>query len=350
MFKTILRRNLLSFMGIFVSCYLLFSMPHAVSNGITSGLQICFYTILPSLFPFMVLSSYIIKSDVLSPIYKALAPITKFLFKQNDCSVSVIFMGLIGGFPVGTKMTAMLYENGRITKNQAQRLCMFCVNGGPAFIITAVGVGMLGSSKAGVIMFASLCISSIIIGILSRFFDDGNEIKMSNKTYGQSPLLALSSSVSDNVNSILGVCAWVILFSAITECIKQMNLGDNVYTAFVSFLEVTKGCSQIAKSTTLPIITAVIGFGGFCVHCQVYSFIRATGLKYIRFFTGRVINGALSALICYLLLMVFPVDIQTSLQDISGVMPFSVSVPAFFTVIVMCIIMIFDIDRRQKIC
>ena len=330
MFKTILRRNLLSFMGIFVSCYLLFSMPYAVSSGITSGLQICFYTILPSLFPFMVLSSYIIKSDVLSPIYKALSPITKFLFKQNECSVSVIFMGLIGGFPVGTKMTAMLYENGRITKNQAQRLCMFC--------------------KAGIIMFISLCLSSIILGILSRFFDDGNEIKSSNKTYGQSPLLALSSSVSDNVNSILSICAWVILFSAITECIRQMNLGDNVYTAFVSFLEVTKGCSQIAEKSTLPIITAIIGFGGFCVHCQVYSFIRATGLKYIRFFTGRVINGALSSLICYLLLMAFPIDIETSIQNVSGVMPFSVSIPAFFTVIVMCIIMIFDIDSKRRIC
>ena len=132
--------------------------------------------------------------------------------------------------------------------------------------------------------------------------------------------------------------------------IRSTGNSYNVYTAFVSFLEVTKGCSQIAENTTLPIITAIIGFGGFCVHCQVYSFIRATGLKYIRFFTGRVINGALSALICYLLLMVFPVDIQTSLQDISGVMPFSVSVPAFFTVIVMCIIMIFDIDSKRKVC
>lgn len=350
MFKTFFRKNILSVMGIFVTCYMLFTMPHAVSDGIQGGLSICFHTILPSLFPFMVLSSYIIKSDVLSPIYKALAPVTRFLFKQNDCSVSVIFMGLIGGFPVGTKMTAMLYENGRITQNQAQRLCMFCVNGGPAFIITAVGVGMLGSSKAGVIMFISLCLSSIILGIISRFFDDGNEIKVSNKTYGQSPLLALSSSVSDNVNAMLSICAWIILFSAITQCIKQINIDENSYNAIISFVEVTKGCSQIAKNTTLPIITAIIGFGGFCVHCQVYSFVKATGLKYIRFFTGRVINGALSALICYLLLMVFPIDIATSLQNVSGVMPFSVSVHAFFTVIVMCIIMIFDIDRRQKIC
>ena len=48
--------------------------------------------------------------------------------------------------------------------------------------------------------------------------------------------------------------------------------------------------------------------------------------------------------------MVFPVDLETSFQNISGVVPFSVSLPAFISVFVMCIIMIFDIDSKRKIC
>lgn len=350
MFKIIQRRNLLSVIGVFICCYLLFMMPYAVSSGITNGLEICFHTILPSLFPFMVLSSYIIKTDTFSSVYGALSPLTRFLFKQPDCAVAVIIMGLIGGFPVGAKMTAMLFEEGKISKNEAQRLCMFCVNGGPAFIITAIGIGMFGSNKAGVIMFISLCVSSIVIGIISRFFGDKNRREVKHKSNGQNPLLALSSSVSDNVNSILSICAWIILFSAVTECIKELKLNDNIYTALVSVLEVTKGCAQIAEKMPIEIVTGVIGFGGFCVHCQVYSFVRTTGLKYIRFFTGRVINGALSAVICHLLLMAFPVDLETGLQNVSGVAPFSVSLPAFISVFVMCIIMIFDIDSKRKVC
>ena len=350
MFKIILKRNLLSIVGVFVCCYLLFLMPYAVSNGITNGLEICFRTILPSLFPFMVLSSYIIKTDAFSSAYRILSPLTRFLFRQPDCAVSVIVMGLIGGFPVGAKMTAMLYENGRISKNEAQRLCMFCVNGGPAFIITAIGVGMFSSNRAGVIMFVSLCASSIIIGIISRFFGDESRSESNHKSNNQSPLLALSSSVSDNVNSILSICAWIILFSALTECLKEMKFNDNIYTALVSVLEVTKGCSYIAVKMPIEIVTCIIGFGGFCVHCQVYSFVRSTGLKYIRFFTGRIINGALSAVVCHLLLMVFPVDLETSFQNISGVVPFSVSLPAFISVFVMCVIMIFDIDSKRKVC
>ena len=349
MFKILMRKNVLAIIGIFSSVYLLFTMPNAVKNGVANGLELCVYTIIPSLFPFMVLSGFIIKSDVLSPVYKALSPITRLLLKQPDNAVAVVVMGLIGGFPIGAKMTAMLFENGRLTRNQAQRLCMFCVNGGPAFIITAVGVNMLGSNRAGVIMFASLCISSIILGIVSSFFDDKSEIKTTNKTYGQKPLLALSASVSDNINSILSICAWMVIFSALTECIRQIKFSENVYMTISAILEVTNGCSQIAGKMPLEIITAVIGFGGLCVHCQIYSLIKETGLKYIRFFTGRIINGGLSAVICHILLKFFPVESNTAVQNVEQVIPLSVSYPAVFIIMIMCVIMIFDIDSKRKV-
>lgn len=343
------KKNVFPVIGIIISCYLMFIMPDAVAKGITDGLKICFYTVFTSLFPFMVLSSYIIKSDVLSPVYKVLSPVTKIIFRQPECTVPVIIMSLIGGFPVGTKMTASLLENGRITVNQSKRLCMFCQNGGPAFVITAVGSGMLGSRRAGVIMFISLCVSSLMIGFASSFFDDKKSVDDKYKDFAQSPLAALSASVSDNVRAALNICGWIVIFSALTECIKEMKFNDSVYTAVISVLEVTKGCTQSAKIMPIPIICGIIGFGGLCVHCQTFSFVHSTGLKYIRFFVGRVVSGALSALICHILLFFFPVDIATSLQNVSAVMPFSVSAPTFFAMIIMCIIMIFDIDTKKKI-
>ncbi len=350
MFKILMRKNIFAIIGIFSSVYLLFTMPQAVKTGVTNGLELCVYTLIPSLFPFMVLSGFIIKSDVLSPIYKTLSPLTKFLLKQPDNAVAVVVMGLIGGFPVGAKMTALLFENGQLTRNQAQRLCMFCVNGGPAFIITAVGVNMLGSSRAGTIMFVSLCISSVILGIASSFFSDKSEFNTTNKSYGQKPLLALSASVSDNINSILSICAWMVIFSALTECIKQIKFSENVYMSICAVLEVTNGCSQIAGKMPIEIITAVIGFGGLCVHCQIYSFIRETGLKYIRFFTVRIINGGLSAVICHILLNFFPVESSTAVQNVEQIIPLSVSYPAIFMIMIMCVIMIFDIDNKRRIC
>ena len=149
-----LGQNILPITAVIISMICIFKMPDAVTQGVTDGLKICFNVILPSLFPFMVLSAYIVKSEALSFFYKLFYPLTRFVLHQPLCTVPVVIMGLVGGFPVGAKMTFLLLEKGQITKNQAQRLCMFCVNGGPAFVITAVGVNMLASNKAGIIIFA----------------------------------------------------------------------------------------------------------------------------------------------------------------------------------------------------
>lgn len=134
-----IRKTIVPLCAVIASLYFIFAKPYSVADGITEGLKICFYTVLPSMFPFMVLASYIVKSDIFSPVYKAIAPVTKLLFKQPPCTAGVIVMSLIGGFPIGAKMTASLLERGQITKNQAQRLNGFCINCGPAFAVTAVG-------------------------------------------------------------------------------------------------------------------------------------------------------------------------------------------------------------------
>lgn len=346
-----LGRNILPLTAVIISIFCIFKMPDAVTDGVTEGLKICFNVILPSLFPFMVLSAYTVKSEALNFLYKIFYPITKFILRQPLCTVPVVIMGLVGGFPVGTKMAFLLLEKGQITKNQAQRLCIFCVNGGPAFVITAVGVNMLGSSKAGVIIFASLCISSLILGFATSFFDDKKDIEIHINNSAQSPLAALSASVTDGVQSILGICAWVVLFSGLTECIKSIGMSDSAYSGLVSVLEVTKGCTLISGEMGIPVLAAAIGFGGFCVHCQIFSYIKSAGLKYSHFFVGRVLCAALSAVICHLLLLIFPVDIATAVmnKDITA-SAFSVSLPAFIALTIMCIVMIFDIDSKKKIC
>lgn len=345
-----LGRNILPFMAIIISIFCIFRMPDEITNGVTEGLTICFNVVLPSLFPFMVVSAYIIKSGSLRFLYKLFYPLTRFVLRLPVCTVPVVVMGLAGGFPVGAKMTSLLLESGEITENQAKRLCLFCINGGPAFVISAVGVKMLHSSKAGLIIFASLCISSLVLGFLVSFFDDKKAVEKQYENSWQSPLLALSASVTDGVQSILGICAWVVLFSGITECIDSLTLSENTYSATVSLLEVTKGCTLLAGEMGLPVIAAAIGFGGFCVHCQVFSYIKETGLKYRYFFVGRVLCASLSAVICHFMLCLFPVDITTAVmnEDIT-VSAFSVSLPAFIALTIMCIVMIFDIDSKRKV-
>ena len=344
-----LRYEYFSIMGIIICLILMFRYPVVVKDGVSGGLNICFNTIIPSLFPFITLSSYITKSNVFSPIYKVFEGSSRLFFRQPPCSTSVMLLSMIGGYPVGIKMADELYKNQQLTKKQAQHLSLFCMNSGPAFVITVVGINMLNSTKAGIIMYISLCLSAVIIGLVSSFFCHKEE--SFNKNKRNIPLeSSLTACVSDSLQSTMNICAWVILFSALTNCIKILNLNDSAYIITSSILEITKGCLLLCGKATLPILTGLIGFGGICVHCQVLTHIKNMEMKYRTFFLGRLIHGVLSSLISYILFLIFPVEIDVfSSFDKTDALRFSSSVPAFIVFIFMCIIMIFDIDRKKNV-
>lgn len=346
-----LKKEYFSIIFILLCLIVLFRYPDESKSGVIKGIEICLYTIIPSLFPFMALSTYIVKSNILSPFYKLLSGTSKVIFRQPPCAISVIILSMIGGFPIGIKMANDLYAQGQITKEQAQRLCLFCMNGGPAFVITTVGLSMLGSMKAGVIIYASLCISSFISGIISSFVADKIDLLQNKKCDISLPLSSLSAAISDSMQSIITICAWVILFSSATSCIKSVGLGENAYLVICSLLEVTNGCILLSGKASISVIAGIIGFGGLCVHFQVLSFLKNTGIKYGYFLVSRMLNGILSALFTHLFLLFIPVETDVfSNFDKNAVYSFSVSLPAFFVVIIMCIIMILDIDRKKKVC
>ena len=78
------RKSVFQIVVVLLCLVFMFKFPDTVTNGVTEGLKVCFYIILPSLFPFMVLSTYIIKSNIFDFAYKFLAPISKFLLKEKS--------------------------------------------------------------------------------------------------------------------------------------------------------------------------------------------------------------------------------------------------------------------------
>lgn len=345
------KKEYFSIVLIILLVFLLFKFPDAIKSGITEGLSICFQTVIPSLFPFLVLSSYVVNSNILNPFYRFLSPVTRVLFKQPANAVPVIILSMIGGFPVGLKMIKELFKREEITEIQAKRLCLFCMNSGPAFTITVVGANLLRSTLAGVVIYSSLCISSLIIGFFTRFIfrDDGRNCPV--KQYRITDLSTLSASVTSGINNILGICGWIVLFSGFIECFNILNSNYFLSIFVKTTVEVTRACIEFSGKIALPYLAFIIGFGGFCVHFQILDCLKKCKMNYSHFLFSRVMNGCLSAIITYIILIFVPVEIDVFATS-NDIQPasFSVSIWGFIALIIMCIIMIFDIDRKKKVC
>lgn len=332
--------------------------PQTAALGMKEGIKMCLTVIIPSLFPFLVLSSFVVQSGLSARAGKLLGKITKKLFKLPGAAGGAIIMSFMGGYPIGAQMTSELLKQNSITRGQAQRMILFCVNCGPAFVISAVGSAMLGSKQAGVILFISLTLSSVLVGFMSRFLNEyalGNKITDSfnavsaTKNAFLSPAAALSASVSKSITSMLGICAWVVLFRCAGELMTVLHISNPVLILLQCVTEVTTGCAAASSHVPLSALAAVLGWGGLSVHCQILPFIEYIGIRPSVFLTARIVNGVLGALICNGVIRLFPCNLPALATDAS-LLPsaVSVSIPAAAGVLFMCAVFILDVDTKAK--
>lgn len=282
-----------------------------MTTGALQGLLYCGNILIPSLFPFMVLSSFIVKSGLADFLGKFMTPITKRLFHTNGVVGTVILLGMSGGFPVGAKGVTELYQKGSIDIKTAQALSMFLVGGGGGFVVMVVGASLYKSITTGLLLWLCQVISQITTGIFAC-----RKVKFSNINTQKSLKQPLSNSLVEatqsGVESIMSLCGLVIIFSCIFGIFNDIKITDTICdtlkiigikpTISESILnalwEVTKGCSSCCDNTAPIWLTAfALGWGGLCVHFQVYSIVTPLNISKVKFTLYRLAQGVITAII-----------------------------------------------------
>lgn len=290
-------------------CILLTVYAPESKSGVSRALCICSQTVIPSLFPFMFLSDFIIECGLLSKNIRFLDRITKKLLRLPYCAVGVFLMSALGGFPVGGKMTKLLYERGEITENQAQRLLLFCVNPSLSFSAVFLGLSLFGNISLGFIIYFSVLLSNIIIAFLTRYLaDSSEEVKSKNKKTDIAS--AFVRSGSECASSMISICTFVIVFACLESVLEAFIQSKAVIDFLSGTLEVTTGCQRLAVFSSAPLLSAVTAWGGISVHCQIADCIRKVRLNVKLYITSRIVSAGLSAVICDMLLKIFPEEIN----------------------------------------
>lgn len=323
---------------------LFFSDPSSMGDGVRNGLFLCGETVIPSLFPFMILSDFIVRSKLGNAVGRFFSPLTEKVFRLPGCSACAIIMSLIGGFPVGAKMISQLCEDNSLSPSQAKRMLWFCVNSGPAFVVGAVGATMLSNKKCGIVLFASQTLAALIIGFFSRFFAKRNKNEIAVRKY-EIDISVLTDSVSCATGAMLNICAWILLFSAFNPFLIKLAEKNPMFNAAVVMSEVTGGCAFAAEYLPVYLIAPVLCWSGFAVHMQLLPYIKKIGITLPEFWLSRAVNCLIALPIAYLLFRLFPCEAQvfSSFSDVI-IKPYSVSVPASVAMLILGAFTIIDIN------
>ncbi|MGN0536914.1 MAG: nucleoside recognition domain-containing protein [Acutalibacteraceae bacterium] len=351
----------LFYIGVMFMCIAILCFARQTAEGVKKALICTVEILIPALFPFMVLSVLMIRSGFAQICGRVLSPITKSLFGLGGAAAPVIFLSLIGGFPVGAKGIRTLYNQGLIDKTTARRMGVFCISSGPAFLITAVGVRMLNSPQIGVILFVSQTTAVIILGVLARLIPIEKNIKTQEQTtepFGD----AVVCSAYDAANSMIQMMALVIVFFVVLEILSALGVmeflkGLPFLPQTISqnipkiLLEVSAACSGLSSSGGVsPIAFAfAVGWGGLCVHFQIFGILGEIAPPKPLFFLFRLLNAVLSASITAVLLRIFQ-PVQNVFSNYTGVVSYAnaTHISGSIALLITCVLFVLTLKIPAK--
>ena len=313
--------------------------PQQSMEAASTGLGLCANVIIPSLFPFFVLSGLVVELGLAGYVGRALEGMMYPLFRVPGSCASALALGFIGGYPVGARTAISLYEKGLCSKTEAERLLAFCNNSGPAFILGVVGAGVFCDSRVGVLLYLAHALASVCVGLVFRFYK-GKEGRGSSRGAVRSDIRAqrLSTAFTETVKnsflSTLNICAFVIFFTVVIRMLTASGVLPGLAKGLggllaplgmteewgrrllTGVLEVSSGVWSLTGegsfSGRLSMAAFMLGWAGISVHCQVLSFLGGSGLAVGTYLTGKMLHAGLSALFVGVLVRAFPLEGQVS--------------------------------------
>ncbi len=291
------RSQPLLLLGILLLLLIAVFFADAIADGVQRALLLCAQTVIPSLFPFMILSDLLGEGVASLPI------------KENRRLILLLpfFLGALCGFPLGLRMMTELWRQGVISDEEGHYLLTFVNNTGPAFVIAGIGGGLLGSTRIGLFLYLSELLAAAFCALL--FFRPLPKKK--NTADSEKPSegsFSFLGSVHKCGGTMLTICTLVVLFSAATSLISVFCKNEALLSFIYSFLEVggaAQSAAALLKTAFLPallLLSFAISFGGLSVHLQGFLFLEGTPFSKWRYILAKLIQGMAASLFMWFFL------------------------------------------------
>lgn len=276
-----------------------------VTEYVKDGLELAVRCVIPSSFPFMIVSDFYVSYGKPESI-AALRKLFSSLFGISPYGLGAFICGNIGGFPIGAKMCADTYSAGGLSKEEAERLMPLSNNPSCAFVVGGVGMGIYGDLRVGILLLISMYIATVICGVITRTKAKKVELSHINANISYDFVASVRRS---GINSI-GIISFITVFSVFNGLVNMCIHHEPIAYAISAFLEVTNAIrmyselSGTALELKLVFSAFALGFGGLCVGLQSAVFTSVAGLKMKRYYLTKLLEGVLTASVFSILYMI----------------------------------------------
>ena len=301
---------------ILIALFLLLIYSETAVNYMKKGLVLCATAIIPSLFPFMIISELLIRSGIGQKFSRLFRLPMRLIFGIGDSVASAFILGSICGFPIGALTLVKMLDSGEINKRELERMMTFCNIPSAAFVISTLGASLLGDIRLVILIYSCLILSSFIIGISCRFIykkDAANHVR---------PLSAnlhisandFTSSIQASAISMLNVCAYVVFFLTLVGCLgtilESLTVPAEITALLFGIFEISSGVGESAalqnRMLAVVMCALIAGWSGLSVHFQIMSCASGRNISFKPFFIAKALQGLLCAVLTFAALKLIP--------------------------------------------
>ncbi len=281
------------------ACILMVLLPDMMLRSARKGISLWLTDVLPALFPFFICANFLQNIGVVQ------------IFKSGTFPFA---MSVLSGYPMGAKIVGDLMRSREISLTEAKRLMSFCNTSGPAFMVGAVGAGMLGSQSLGGIIAISHYAGAIINGIFyTRMLGRDNCISSPKKLPLNKGLQELfTDAILAAFRSLGIILAYIVLFMFLTDLLEKSDIfsaveNQGIQALTKGFFEMTVGCSAVAECTAVSermkaiLCTWVMSWGGLSVMGQTMSMLSGTGIPMGFLMVTKLTHAFFSAVTAFLI-------------------------------------------------
>lgn len=260
--------------------------------GAQDGIDLCLRAVIPALFPFFILSDFLICA-----VWGNCTPLLQFfgkMFGVPQGAESLLFCSFLGGYPVGAKEISQAYQENRISKADAIRLLSFCNQPGPAFLFGMIAP-CLGSQKFAWILWGIILLSAW--GVSCLHVPSKSQVVLLDK-----PAPSIAAVMTRGIRTMSCVCGWVLLFRVVFQFLNRWILWlfpEYLRVALSGILELSSGCAELSRlidpEWRFILAAIVLSFGGFCVLMQTASVLEDLPIQvYLR---GKLLQTVFSGIL-----------------------------------------------------
>lgn len=283
-------------------CVLMVAFPSIALASARRGISLWASDVLPALLPFFICANFLQNIGIIRMLRSGAFPFA---------------MSVLSGYPMGAKIVGDLRRGGEISLTEAKRLMSFCSTSGPAFMVGAVGAGMLGSGTLGGIIAAAHYIGALVNGILyTRLLgreSGGPPAPISDsKRGGRGMQESFTDAILMSFRSLAIVLAYIVLFMFLTDLFHMSGLfsmtDDQAVRALIKgFFEMTVGCEAVAEGISVTssvkcvLCAFILSWGGLSVMGQSMSMLFGTGVTLGYLMVSKLTHGIFAAAAAFLI-------------------------------------------------